>query len=461
MPGYLNFGIIQSALSATQQAINVTSNNVANATTPGYRRQEAVLDEISPASDGKIGSTNFAIIGNGVRLDAVMRAQTNFVDRQLRASNGDSEYSSSLSKSLSQVESCLAEPGTSGISAALDKFWNSWNDLSTSPESPAVRATVISSGQTLANRLNNLYMNIKNAQSGTDDVLTDDVKQINEITHRIGDLNAQITDVLSSGAQPNNMMDQRDQLLDQLSGLVGIQVNGNDQSGIIVSVAGRTIIQGSQVSDLETQTGAGGNLSVCWKSDGTPINLTTGSMKGVLDARSTMEGYVTNLNTFTQELINRVNTLHSSGMDLTGTQAGNFFAGTDASTIAVDPTILNSPSKLAAAGSTAPGDNSVAVALAGVKDEVMPALGNVSLTSSYANFVTQIGGDVKKATSDNEVNSLNQKQLTAQRESISGVSMDEEMMNMMKFQQSYSAAARVFSVISSMMDTTINMAGNR
>jgi len=459
----LDINIIGSALSAQQQAMSVTAQNVANVNTQGYRRQEVTFGSVAPSADASLNLANgVPILGDGVTVSSVQRAQTSFLDRQILTGNQQYSYSDSMNQQLQQVEAAVNEPSDSGISSAMSDFWNAWSTLSTTPDSLAARNTVVQTGQTLADKIQSLYSTIGQVQSQCSQAIASDADQVNQMASQIADLNSQITKQVAAGQQPNDLMDQRDLLVEKVSKLLNVQVNQADNSGITLSVNGHCLVQGSISEQIGANTDGAGITTLVWSDDNKPVQVSGGEIGGLIQTRDTvLQGYKSTLNTFAQQLTTSVNTAHALGQDANGNPAGDFFtAGSDASNISVDSSIVASPALVAAANkNSAAGDNSVASAIAGLQNNSIPALGNQTLGAVYGQFTAQVGTDVSTSATNAQQSNLSLQQLTTQRDSISGVSLDEEMTNMTKFQQAYNAATRVFTVIDSMMNTIVNEMG--
>lgn len=459
MGTFSDLNIAVSALQAQQYAISVTGQNIANANTQGYHRQEAIFVSSQPETGTIIGGgIGNPVLGTGVLIEKVQRAQTDFVDGQVRTTNSENGSWDAKNNTLQQVEPALQEPGDSGISTILNNFWSSWQQLSASPDSEPSRVAVASAGQNLAQSINTLYGNLRSLQTEADNNVASSAGDINQKAKQIAGLNEQITASTAGGYQPNDLIDQRDQLVEDLSKIAGVNVYGTAGSDMIISIGGKALVQGDQVNAVKITQDANGRSQISWSDDSSAVNITGGEVKGLMDARDTLlGGYIGSLNQIASSIITKVNAVHSTGTTMSGATAGDFFSGTDASNIAVNPTLLSDPTQISAAQDGTTGDNSVAAAIAGIKtatDTNGQTIGDV-----YGAFVSTIGADSKDASSQLAVSNASLAQLQTQRESISGVSMDEEMSNMVKFQQGYNSAARIFSTMNDMMDTLINKMG--
>jgi flagellar hook-associated protein 1 FlgK len=397
------------------------------------------------------------MLGTGVVIKEIRRAETSYIDGQIRQQNQWMGMWNSRSEALRQLESILAEPGEYGISAVLDAFWNSWEDLATSPESLPARIAVVESGAALSERIRRLYSDMREIQSQTDRTIADDVFEINRIANEIAKLNDQIREGIGGG-RPNDLLDRRDYLIEELSKLCRIEVYGLNGQGLdcIVAVAGKPLVQGGKVTEMTVTKGANGWLKVVWSDDSSDTQVTGGSLYGRLLIRDTIiEGCINDLNSIAQALVDQVNSIHRTGVDLDGLPAEDFFVpDSDASNIAISPAILQNPSKVAASATGAVGDNTIALSISASRS--MAVVNGRSIDDAYIALVSNIGAQTREAMHRAEVHNLSIEQLIHHRDSIAAVSLDEEMANMIKFQQAYNAATRVFTVMNEMLDTLIN-----
>lgn len=458
---FFGLNIAVSGLRAQQAAMNVTAHNIANAGVEGYHRQEAVFIAGNPLLGSFTSSENgMAKLGTGVLIHSIRRMQSTYVDSQIRTSHNWLGSWSYKNDSLQQVESMLAEPGEFGLSASFDKFWSSWQELSVPPQSHSAKISVVQTSAALSLKIKNLYGDLRNIQSRADQDIVDNMGQINRIAHDIAKLNEQIRVSSESGTPPSDLLDQRDVLLDNLSAIVKIQTNGTGNPELIVSIGGKALIQGDRVNEIIVTEDANGWSELRWSDDGSKVLVTGGQIAGQIDVRDSIIGvYIERLNTIVSKFVDVVNEIHSTGTTSDGEPATDFFvSGSDASNIAVNPDLVAMPAKVATSTSGNPGANDIAIAIAALKDEKVLE-GSESISAAYRSLVSRIGSDAREAKSRTETHLLSLQQLKMQRESVSGVSLDEEMSNMVKFQQSYNAAARIFTAIDEMIETVVSRMG--
>jgi flagellar hook-associated protein 1 FlgK len=429
---------LQTALRgvlAHQQAIDTTSHNVANANTEGYSRQEAVLSASTPLTlDGGSGPGTQEL-GTGVSVDAFRRIRTQFLDLQYRGQAmqvGDQE---TMSSQLDQIEMGLAEPGENGISSDLAKFWNGWADLSNAPDDPAARQALIDQAQNLAASFKTLdaqLATVKTQALGEYGALTGAGGEVQTIATEIGQLNGAIRTLVSNGDSPNDLMDRRDLLLDHLSKLAQVSVTdlGNGSINVKFGDAAVDLVADTTVTWPQALTAPGGQL-------GALINV--GGTGGVVDQ------YRAQLNTVVKTLADNVNAIHNGG---SGVNFFTYTAGSEAATL----NVAVNTATVRTSTSGAAGANDIALAVADLRGG--------SQDSLYTAFVTRVGGDLKRAQRGEANATVLLSSINNRRQSASGVSMDEEMTNLVRFQRGYQASARAMSTMDQMLDTLINRTGS-
>ncbi|MEA2449471.1 MAG: flagellar hook-associated protein 1 [Thermoleophilaceae bacterium] len=429
---------LQTALRgvlAHQESIDTTSHNVANANTEGYSRQEAVMSATAPLRVAS-GLAGMAMIGSGVSVDAFRRIRTGFLDLQYRAQAmqvGDQE---TRARQLDQVEMGLAEPSDTGIARELSKFWNGWADLTNSPDDPAARQALIDQAKNLAAAFKGVDTQLTTVKTQTlaeYNALTGAGGDVEVIATEIGQLNSAIKGIVDNGGEPNDLMDRRDLLLDKLSKLAQVSVTdlGNGSINVKFGDAAVDLVSDTTVTWPQALTTPGGQL---------------GALIDISKAGGVVDQYRTDLNAVVKTLADAVNTFHNPGG--TGT---DFFtygaAGTEAGTLAVN--VTTATVRTTAGGS--PGGNDIALQIANLRGGTADSL--------YTAFVTRIGGDVKSAERGEANSNTLLGAIEDRRQSTSGVSMDEEMTNLVRFQRGYQASARVMSTMDQMLDTLINRTG--
>jgi flagellar hook-associated protein 1 FlgK len=440
IPAFSGLNTALRGVQAQQAALNVVAHNIANVETPGYSRQEAVFSA-APALNLPAGTKadgTGAQLGQGVEVLTYRRLRDDFLDLQYRAQNMAAGQSDVSAKRLGLIQSTLASNTDGDLGKLLDKFWSSWDTLASNPTSADAKAGVVGAAQNLAQRFTTLDTDIANAGTQATTAVTDllsDAGPIKPIADELAKLNQQINMQQGAGAAPNDLLDRRDLLLDQLSQYGQVSVSADPT----VDSSGRPAYPGMiQVSFGGAATPLVSQATVTMPTTATLSPTPGGQIGGLQDVAAKAAGYRTTLATMASSLISSVNSA----------AAGPVFSGTGANDIAV---VATSATISAGAGGGAAGDNSVANAIR--------ALRGGTVDQGYAGLVRQIGSDVQTATSNNTTANSVLDSITSQRAATSGVSMDEEMANMIRFQRGYQAAARALTTMDDLLNQLINSTG--
>ncbi len=456
--GLMNIG--QSALLTQQKAIDITGNNIANVNTPGYSRQRLVIQQGSPTRvDGLTMST-------GVTADpGIQRFYDQFLTAQLGSENESLGRWEAQKEALEKAELMFDEAGGSGLSNAMNEYWNAWQALSNNPSGVAERTTLISVGQHLSAVFNQTYANLSNLQQDIDTHVDAMVADINGIAQQIADLNQKVVQVETSGHNANDFRDERDQLIFELSKLINVNAYEDGDGFVNVDIEnGKPLVQRAATWNLTTADNVGVQ-DVFWESsDGTTVNITpnisAGELKGWIEARDVhLNDYMTQLDTLANNLRTSVNAAHNAGFDLNGAAGLDFFTGTGAVDLAVNAAVAADTDLIAAAaaGEGLPGGNGAAIAIANLQNSAtMP--GGSTFDEYYNALVGKVGADVQAADINHNHQQSMVQGLENYRQEVSGVSLDEEMINLVKFQHAYNAAAKLITTADEMLDQILALA---
>lgn len=432
-----------SGILAQQRALDVTTHNITNANTVGYSRQQAVL-VANPAMTmpGVATSITPGQIGTGVDVDSYKRVRDVFIDTQLRAQTMRQGFHEARSEGLDQVELALAEPSDTGINALLNTYWSAWQDVSNNPEHPATRQALVQAASNLADAFHSIDEQLTTITSQTAQAATGVLDEVNALGGQILDLNVQIANAVATGSTPNDLYDQRDALVDSLAKLGNVSVTKGALEVLDITFGGATLVTGTTSS------------ATLAESDLT--SLTSGKLAGLVALRDTvLPGYRASLDAVASSLVTQTNALHSTGYDLSGATGIDFFApgGTTAATIAVSASVVADPSRVAAASAAGqPGDATISLQIAALR-------GSGAIDGAYGQLVTRIGSDAKDALRSLANATLLANSLANRRESVSGVSLDEEMTNLMRFQRGFQASARALNAMDELIDVIVNRMG--
>jgi flagellar hook-associated protein 1 FlgK len=441
------------ALMSQQVGINVTSHNIANASTPGYSRQRVSLTTTPALRE------TYGFLGTGVQAQSIGRLRDAYLDQQIRYSNGAMSSATAQQGVLTQVEASFNEPSDAGLSAVMSQFFNAWQDLSTHPEDSSARNSVIQQGTLLSQSFQRLHTELTQIGASLIDDVNVKIGSINQLTAEISDLNNRITSAAASGGEPSDLEDQRDLKIEELSKLANIQVSIDTNGTANVSIGGMTVASSTGSIPLTAEQ-VGGQIQIFTAKDHIQVNVTSGEVGGELKMyNTTIPGYLSRLDELAGALIDHVNALHSAGYGLgTPPSTGvNFFSGTSAADISVDAAVAADPSLVAASQDGTPGDNSVALAIANAANDKVMTGNTLTLSQFYNGLASSVGSDINAVSGTADSQQLVLAQLENQRQSVSGVSLDEEMTNLIQYQRAYDAAARLVNTANQMFQTVIDM----
>jgi flagellar hook-associated protein 1 FlgK len=436
-------------LLAQQSALDVTTHNVTNANTVGYTRQEATLGATGAlhVNAGATQNGNGAFLGQGVDVTAYQRIRDSFLDLQVRAQTMALGEGSTNAQALDNVQSSVNEPSTTGINAMLSKFYGAWTNVSTHPEDTGAKTAVDEAAKTLTDAFASLSSQISSAASDAQDQLdatTGASGPIAAAAKSLAQLNKAIDSALDAGQSPNDLLDQRDQVLDQLSQYGNVSITPQANGRIQVSLGNQSIVSDTTVDWPSAQTPAG-TLPATFSAGGGQL----GALQTL--TTTTLPGYLNSLDQVASTLATDVNTAFGATYFNTSTGTpptpGYLAAhlGTDASGNVTIPTAV-------AGSGGASASNDIALAVA--------ALATTSATGAqYAAFVRQVGADTDNAERAQSIAQSALDSAEDRRQNVSGVSLDEEMANMIRFQRGYQASARAMSSVDDLLDTLINRAG--
>ena len=539
------FDIGKSALFASQAALSVTSNNIANMNTPGYTKQDIILNIAHPVT------TSAGAIGQGVSVAGITRSYDQFIQAQLLGQQQSQGRSAAMDQAWGQIEQVFNEAQSMGLSTSLSAYFNAWQDVAVNPASPSQRIVLLQKANMLTVTAQSMERSITATLDNTNASITDAARQVNGLATDIAKLNDQIVqhEAGSNTKSANDLRDQRDQKLNDLAKLIDFSVYEDNNGSITVTVGMRNLVSGLKTNPLSSVKNADGNQDLFLDGMNITGNIQQGQIGGLIAVRNDVKSSaLTGLRKMVASITQQINDLHTQGYDLNGNAGIDFFnplqlsttsssagAGITAATITnpalltldeyritfaggnysvynkqsgalvSPPTAYNpagttitlpgmsidisgpatnadfftispltnaisnfgvavtDPQKVAAAlttggpGNPIPGDNGIALQIAALTDTAQSSLGNTTFSGYYSGIVSTVGSMKQVAadslTFDNKLVSA----LTARRDSISGVSLDEEAANLIRFQRSYEAAARMISVADDLMKTLMNI----
>jgi flagellar hook-associated protein 1 len=470
------FGILNLSTRSmqTQRAgVEVAGQNLANVNNPAYSRQRVaiassltIMSEMGPQGTGAdavaIVQMRSAILDNQIQAEASVRGS--LFAQQIALQYAQAALGVQIDTTASSAEGASAAQGVGGahsLTDSLGALFNSFQSLSTNPTSMAERQTLLMKAGGLATQFNQLNTRLDNLKSSLNSAMDSDVAAANQLLSDIAKLNDQIGRIESTGnGAANDLRDARQERLETLAKYVKLDVAQGSNGALDISIGGVAMVTGNTVTDtLQTYDAGGGQILIRAATAGTPLTLTGGSIQGTIDARDgAITDLQTSLNTLASQLIAEVNAVHATGFSLSGGTGATFFTGTNASDIGVNSALLGDPSLVQASGvAGTPGDNQTALALAQLAQKKLPALNGQTLSQGYGQAVAAFGqslSTVNLALSDQQTV---ENMLLQQRDSIGGVSLDEEMADLMRFQKAFAASARLITTVDEMLNDVVNL----
>jgi len=459
------------ALDAQQLGLQITSNNLANVNNSSYATESVQL-----GSTGVI-ETNIGEVNMGVEATGVTEARDPFLDAQVAQEISQTSSLQAQDTQLTQAQSYLGEQvnsststtsitdtstSTTGISSALNNFFDSFSNLASNPTDTGAQQTVLQNASTLADTVNTAYSQLQSLQGGITTQIQQDVGTVNGLLQNIAQLTGQIQqyNVQNPNSTPNDLVDQRQADVEQLAGYMNvttstipnsygqIQVTALDANSNPVTLVSKTSVEGNGI----TFTGAGFTGGV----PSTTLGLTAGSLEGNLTASTgAIQTLINNLGATASQLTSAVNTAYNP----TGA-TGNFFASTPSSgqLLSLDPTLNAGTLKTTNTGN--PGANELALAVAQVQSQTFSTANgdqvNGTIGGFYSSAVTGIGESIDGVESQLTDQTAVQNLVEQQRSSVSGVNQDDELTNLMTYQSAFQAQARVMNTVNDLLDVVCN-----
>ena len=553
--------IAGSALAAQQAALQVTSNNIANASDPNYSNE--VVD-LTPAFDT---NENGQYIGSGVDIADIQRQVDESLNSRLASSVSDNNTATTIQNWAGQIQSVFGALNQQSLSTSMNTFFNDWSTLANNPTDTGQRQVVIQDGENLAQQFNSLDSQLNGIGTTLNSTVGSTVNQINQLTTQLASLNQQIASSNTGEGQDNSLLDERDATIQQLSTYVNVNSLIQPNGTVNVYIGSMPVVSASTANALtvqNTEVDGSEQSTIMFANNSGSAPVTGGQLGGLLSVQSTLSTTLNSVNSIANNLISSLNQLHASGQGtsnftsvtgttqvkdptqpldnsaagipftvsngsfvvsvtdaatgqtsstlipvqlgsgatspttlnslvaslngISGIQASDaggflsisssspdytfsfsqdssgvlsalgvntFFSGSNAGNIAVNQTVANNPAFVAASGNGNPADNTTALAISQLADQPVAGLNNQSIDDSYNSLVSQIGTTVSNATNDATATSNIQQALQAQQQSVSGVSVDNEAINMIQQQRVYQGASLLISTVNQMMQSLL------
>ncbi|AQS59848.1 flagellar hook-associated protein FlgK [Desulforamulus ferrireducens] len=457
MPGGTWFGIetARRGMNVHQQALDITGHNLANASTPGYSRQEAVIKASSPYTSPDINtSVTPGQFGTGSLVEMIRRVKDEYLDNNVRQATTDYAYWNEQISFHQRAEALFAEPAGAGIGQRIVDFFKAWMDLNNTPQDSGIKAAVVQVGDELAALMSSTYSQLTDIQNSIYDSTNNTGKmyqlttQINNLLSEISSLSETIKKITSLGQQPNDLLDLRDQKLEQLSEIGPVTLTEDPLTGNISNLTFFGInIDLQNLSQFSLEIDINDDILLRYnKTPAEDFNLTAnagdynlgGGLLGAEKARQDIIDYKDRLGEIAKFLYDNIQDVG----------VATFYEGDLASgTFKVNQTLNTTPALL---------DGTRARAMANLRDKDMSAAIPYNLEEYFSELVTVVGNKSKTSDGLAANNQAIKQQITSLRDSVSGVSTDEELTKMIQFQYGYMASARMINTIDGMLDVVIN-----
>ena len=410
----------KSGMNVSQVAIQTTSHNISNINTPGYSRQRVNQSASSPYSmPGKNSNFGAGQIGTGAQIDDVTRIRNSFYDYQYRSESHQYGSTSVKYEYFKNIEGIFNEPSDTAISSSLNSFFNSWSELSKDPQSSGVKSVVIENGKYLSNSINSAFKRLESLEEGLDKQSEYIIDEVNSMLSQLDKLEKNIKIIQGSGKSPNDFLDQRDQLLDNLS----FKLNINDKD---VKATLKKAYDANGKVTLDDLTKSGVKIS--------------GELEGTLSMKQEINKYKDGLKQLSNTITSNVN--KAAGQEI--------FKAKDGELISINPEMLQEPEKINVTAD-------IALKVYELKSEKVNINGkDMTINTFYNSMIQNLGQSSAAVIRDESNQSKLLENIDSSRSSVSGVSLDEEMISLVQLQHTYSANAKVMSTIDSLLDVVVN-----
>ena len=455
----LNSG--RTSLQTNQKAIEITGLNIANVNTEGYSRQTPYLTPYPALNFGDF------FIGTGVQVGSVQRSHDVFLDGQIKDKSSEVGLESSMTSPLAELERTIGI-GDGSLSDEFDQFFDSWRQLSTNPGGEVERQAVLQRGELISNSFVNVYNETQQNVKNINNTIVSKIDGVNLRLDEIAQLNNRISAIEMSGQEANSDRDRRDLLLKDLSESIGARSFETSNGTVSVQLSnGMPLVEGNKATHIvSVYSGTDVNLELDFGTTNIPLDRTAlgGEFRGLYEMRDvTIPDVINRLDQLAYTFATEVNTQHQAGTDLDGNPGVDFFVQPAAVTDAASSMAMNlTATRQIAAGNTpppgAPGDNRNALAILDLEQDQLAGLGgNDTLVSYYGKIAATVGVEAARNRQASQGHEDSLIQLQNMRDGIDGVSLEDEMINLMQYQRGFEASAKFLATVDEMMGTLLTL----
>ncbi|HOE57341.1 MAG TPA: flagellar hook-associated protein FlgK [Bacillota bacterium] len=477
MSSFRGLSVGMSAVFANQRALDVTSHNISNVNTPGYTRQLISNSSSFYHNIGKSGNGKLLQMGYGVDVQEIRQYRDEFLDKKFKKENTSLGYWGSRFSSIEELETIFNDNSEDGLQAVMNNFWDSWEQLSKPTGGLTVRSMVKENGIAFVETVKNMDNMLINFRRSKDREISECIDRVNEIAKKIANLNLEISKIESHGVTANDLRDERNYLIDELTGKAKIQVY--EGSSINISLEGRMLVEGSRYDQIEKvpDTGNSGFIQLVWKGENDRLEISGGSIMALFESRDVLvEGFRERLNQYVTGVAREINAIHITGYGIKDSAHRYFFINStdgtanniDISTIAFNPELNEFDNIASAEEAFNYEDNRIALKIAELRHndyfsydcyETIAANRQYNFDEFFRNIISDLGNKGQEAFTAVEAQKLLVDQIEFRRQAMSAVSIDEEMCNLIRYEHSYNAAARIVNVVDEMLELVVNRIG--
>lgn len=445
------------SLLAHQTALAVASQNIANAQNPDYSRQVARLKASIPIPDPSLSDGMlWGQLGTGVTVTEISRQYDALLLTALRMSNSRVAHQQTLLNGLERLNAILSEPTESSLNNLLAEFFEAWRDLASNPENIGNRAIVIERARLVLNRFQNIKTQLDYEKTLVRLQFETEVEQLNIWLEHVARLNEQIVAAKTAGLQPNDLMDERDAVLRQIAQRISIQVFEQPNGSVIVTASGHELVSNAQFRSMKVVLSTDGTPNATLSDTGNVLPLSEGILAALREFfQQILETIQNQLKAIVDNLAQAVNALHQSGYGLDGSTGELFFVLIN-NEWQVNPSLINDPRKVAASATGSAGNGEIAASIAKLAEEPLDSLNGQSMLGAYRNLIGLVTARTQGVQNSYKAFSEVQRFLQNRRDMVSGVSVDEELVDLMRFQQAYLAAARVIQAVDNLVNELLS-----
>ena len=447
------FEISTRGLLSARTAAETVSNNIANAQTPGFSRRRAVLTE-------EVQRLQSGVFGKGVSVSEIQRLRDGLIDQQIIRNEHQLGDFSEKANLFRLMETALISVDGAGLDASMRKFFDSFSDLSTNPQDINLRNILISDAVSLTETFRSLDSNLDEFSDQALQTANGKLERVNTLLQDLAALNGEIANSSADNNPNNNAFDRQTEKLKELAGLVEFNSLVSDQGTIEIRIGGVSVLNGRQVSAMKAEIDEENNIYRVRMDGGKVIEPGKGELaanifmfsEGVPDLREQLDNIA-------ETFIDSVNSIHSTGYGLNDNVLRNFFDPTSSSAgnMRIEQQLINDPSNIAASSMVGEaGNNDIALAISSLQNEKV--LGNQTFNTNAVQFMSTPGLRLSELNQKIDSATASKEFLTVRQEQTAGVSIDEELGDLIRFQNAFQASARVLDTGRQMFDTLLSIA---